>query len=74
MIRFDDTSKKVSKNLNIKKDIVKKVLNKTFEEIEKNLNNNNNFMFKGYTKIVKSNQKRKPINKIEMFNLKTKEK
>ena len=74
MIRFDDTVKKVSKNLNIKKDIVKKVLNKTFKEIEEGLGNNKNFMFKGYTKIVKSNQKRKPINKTELFNLKTKEK
>ena len=74
MIRFDDTAKRLSKKLKISKELVKKVLNKTFDEIENNLKRDKNFMFKGYTKIVKSNQKRKPINKIEMFNLKTKEK
>ena len=74
MIRFDDTAKRVSKKLKINKETIKKVLNKTFEEIEKNLEDNKNFMFKGYVKIVKSNQKKKPITKTELFNLKTKDK
>lgn len=74
MIRFDDTAKKVSKKLKMSKELVKKVLNKTFEEIETNLNHNKSFMFKGYAKFVKSKQKKKPITKTELFNLKTKDK
>ena len=74
MIRFDDTAKKVSKKLKINKETIKKVLNKTFEEIEKNLEDNKNFMFKGYAKFVTSKQKKKPITKNELFNLKTKDK
>ena len=74
MIRFNDTVKKVSKKLKINTETVKKILNKTFEEIDKNLQENKNFMFKGYAKIVKSNQKKKPITKTELFNLKTKDK
>lgn len=74
MIRFDDTAKKVSKKLKMSKELVKKVLNKTFEEIETNLKHNKSFMFKGYAKFVKSKQKKKPITKTELFNLKTKDK
>tara|TARA_R100000329_G_scaffold2869_1_gene4313 strand:+ start:1435 stop:1659 length:225 start_codon:yes stop_codon:yes gene_type:complete len=74
MIRFDDNVKKVSKKLKVSKALVKKVLNKTFEQIETNLNENKNFMFKGYAKFVKSNNKKKPISKTELFNLKTKDK
>jgi nucleoid DNA-binding protein len=74
MIRFDDTAKRVSKKLKMSKDFVKKVLNKTFEEIENNLEHDKSFMFKGYAKFVKSKQKKKPITKTELFNLKTKDK
>lgn len=56
------------------KSFVKKVLNKTFEEIEDNLKHDKSFMFKGYVKFVKSKQKKKPITKTELFNLKTKDK
>jgi len=31
-------------------------------------------MFKGYVKFVKSKNKKKPISKTELFNLKTKDK
>ena len=74
MIRFDDTAKRLSKKLKMSKDFVKKVLNKTFEEIENNLEHDKSFMFKGYVKFVKSKQKKKPITKNELFNLKTKDK
>jgi|TARA_R100000808_G_C2119463_1_gene131119 nucleoid DNA-binding protein len=74
MIRFDDTAKRLSKKLKISKELVKKVLNKTFDEIENNLKRDKNFMFKGYVKFVKSKQKKKPITKNELFNLKTKDK
>lgn len=74
MIRFDDTTKKISKKLKISKDTIKKVLNKTFKEIENNLEQDKNFMFKGYAKFVKSKQKKKPITKTELFNLKMKDK
>ena len=74
MIRFDDTVKRVSEKLKMSKDFVKKVLNKTFEEIESNLEHDKSFMFKGYAKFVKSKQKKKPITKTELFNLKTKDK
>ena len=74
MIRFDDTTKRLSKKLKISKELVRKVLNKTFDEIENNLKRDKNFMFKGYVKFVKSKQKKKPITKTELFNLKTKDK
>ena len=74
MIRFDNTVKRVSIKLKISKDTIKKVLNKTFKEIENNLKEDKNFMFKGYAKFVKSKQKKKPITKTELFNLKTKDK
>ena len=74
MIRFDDTAKRLSKKLKISKELVKKVLNKTFDEIENNLKRDKNFMFKGYVKFVKSKNKKKPISKTELFNLKTKDK
>ena len=69
MIRFDDTAKRLSKKLKISKELVKKVLNKTFDEIENNLKRDKNFMFKGYVKFVKSKLKKKPITKNELFNL-----
>ena len=74
MIRFDDNVKKVSKSLKLSKKLVKKVLNKTFKQIEINLNEDKSFMFKGYAKFVKSKNKKKPMSKTELFNLKTKEK
>jgi nucleoid DNA-binding protein len=74
MIRFDDNVKKVSKSLKVSRELVKKVLNKTFKQIETALNEDKNFMFKGYAKFVKSKNKKKPMSKTELFNLKTKEK
>ena len=55
MIRFDDSVKKVSKSLKVSRELVKKVLNKTFKQIEINLNEDKSFMFKGYAKFVKPN-------------------
>jgi nucleoid DNA-binding protein len=74
MIRFDESIKKVSKKLKVPGTLVKKVLSKTFKEIESCLNEDKNFMFKGYVKFVKSKNKKKPISKTELFNLKTKDK
>jgi len=74
MIRFDESIKKVSKKLKVPRTLVKKVLKKTFQEIESCLNEDKNFMFKGYIKFVKSKNKKKPISKTELFNLKTKDK
>jgi nucleoid DNA-binding protein len=65
---------KVAKDLNISKSLVRRVLTDTFREIEKNLSEDNNFMFKGYTKIVKSKNKKTRINKNELLTLTTKEK
>ena len=74
MIRFNESIKKVSKKLKVPGTLVKKVLSKTFREIESCLDEDKNFMFKGYVKFVKSKNKKKPISKTELFNLKTKEK
>ena len=74
MIRFNENIKKVSKKLKVPGTLVKKVLSKTFKEIESCLNEDKNFMFKGYVKFVKSKNKKKPISKTELFNLKTKDK
>ena len=74
MIRFDDNVKKVSKSLKVSKELVKKVLNKTFKQIETSLNEDKSFMFKGYAKFVKSKNKKNPMSKTELFNLKTKDK
>ena len=74
MIRFDESIKKVSKKLKVPRTLVKKVLKKTFQEIESCLNEDKNFMFKGYVKFVKSKNKKKSISKTELFNLKTKDK
>ena len=74
MIRLEQAISKVSKDLKVSKSLVKKVLSLTFEEIEGNLNDGDNFMFKGYVKFVQSKNKKKPINKTELFNLKTKDK
>ena len=43
MIRFDDNVKKVSKSLKVSRELVKKVLNKTFKQIEINLNEDKSF-------------------------------
>ncbi len=72
MIRFDESIKKVSKKLKVPGTLVKKVLSKTFKEIESCLNEDKNFMFKGYVKFVKSKNKKKPISKTELLNIKTK--
>ena len=74
MIRFNESIKKVSKKLKVPGTLVKKVLSKTFREIESCLDEDKNFMFKGYVKFVKSKNKKKPISKTELFNLKTKDK
>ena len=74
MIRFDESIKKVSKKLKVPRTLVKKVLKKTFQEIESCLNEDKNFMFKGYIKFVQAKNKKKPISKTELFNLKTKDK
>ena len=74
MIRLEQAISKVSKDLKVSKSLVKKVLSLTFEEIEDSLNDGDNFMFKGYIKFVQSKSKKKPINKTELFNLKTKDK
>ena len=74
MIRLEQAISKVSKDLKVSKSLIKKVLSLTFEEIEDSLNDGDNFMFKGYIKFVQSKNKKKPINKTELFNLKTKDK
>ena len=74
MISNEQALSKLSKELKISKTLAKKVLKETFEELESTIANGNNFMFKGYLKFVQSKNKKKPINKTELFNLKTKDK
>ena len=74
MISYEQALSKLSKRLKISKTLAKKVMNETFEELESVITNGNNFMFKGYVKFVQSKNKKKPINKTELFNLKTKDK
>ena len=74
MISYEQALSKLSKRLKISKTLAKKVMNVTFEELESVITNGNNFMFKGYIKFVQSKNKKKPINKTELFNLKTKDK
>jgi len=65
---------KIAKELNINKSTISKVLSETFRQIESGISKDKNFMFKGYTKIVKSKNKKSRITKTELLNLKTKEK
>tara|TARA_R100001443_G_C3345846_1_gene175602 strand:+ start:842 stop:1066 length:225 start_codon:yes stop_codon:yes gene_type:complete len=74
MIRLEQAVSKVSEDLGVSKSLVKKVLSLTFKEIESNLKDGDNFMFKGYVKFVQSKNNKKPISKTEIFNLKTKDK
>ena len=74
MISHEQALSKLSKELKISKTLAKKILNGTFEELESIIENGNNFMFKGYIKFVQAKNKRKPISKTELFNLKTKDK
>jgi|TARA_R100001082_G_C4216610_1_gene97365 hypothetical protein len=73
MIKNKTIINKIAKELNIPKLRVSKVLSKTFREIESGLSKDN-FMFKGYTKIVKSKGTQTRLNKTELLKLKTKEK
>jgi len=74
MISFEQALTKLSKELNISKKLAKKILLETFNEVENILESGDNFMFKGYVKFVQSKNKKKPISKTELFNLKTKDK
>tara|TARA_R100001443_G_scaffold21957_1_gene34169 strand:- start:5824 stop:6048 length:225 start_codon:yes stop_codon:yes gene_type:complete len=74
MIRYEQALTELSKKLKISKTLAKKVLQLTFKEIEHTINQGDNFMFKGYVKFVQSKNKKKPISKTELFNLKTKDK
>ena len=74
MISHEQTLLRLSKKLKISKSLAKKILTNTFDELESIITNGDNFMFKGYVKFVQSKNKKKPINKTELFNLKTKDK
>ena len=74
MISYEQALSKLSKELKISKTLAKKVMSETFEELESVIKNGDNFMFKGYIKFVQAKNKKKPINKTELFNLKTKDK
>tara|TARA_B100000902_G_scaffold390366_1_gene439176 strand:+ start:923 stop:1147 length:225 start_codon:yes stop_codon:yes gene_type:complete len=74
MISYEQALTKLSKRLGISKTFLRKVMNKTFGELENVIKNENNFMFKGYVKFVQSKNNKKPISKTELFNLKTKDK
>ena len=74
MISHEQALSKLSKELKISKTLAKKIINNTFGELESIITNGDNFMFKGYIKFVQSKNKKKPINKTELFNLKTKDK
>jgi len=65
---------KIAKELNFSKLTVSKVLSETFREIEGGLSKDKNFMFKGYTKIVKSKNKKSRMTKTELLKLNTKDK
>ena len=74
MISHEQALLRLSKKLKISKSLSKKILTNTFDELESIITNGDNFMFKGYVKFVQSKNKKKPINKTELFNLKTKDK
>ena len=74
MIRNEQALSKLSKKLKLSKSLVKKVVVLTFKEIENTIEKGDDFMFKGYVKFVQSKNKKKPISKTELFNLKTKDK
>ena len=71
MISHEQALLRLSKKLKISKSLAKKILTNTFDELESIITNGDNFMFKGYVKFVQSKNKKKPINKTELFNLKT---
>ena len=74
MISHEQALSKLSKELKISKTLAKKIPNGTFDELESIIKDGNNFMFKGYVKFVQAKNKKKPISKTELFNLKTKDK
>ena len=74
MISHEQTLSRLAKELKISKKLAKQIMSETFEELESIIENGDNFMFKGYIKFVQSKNKKKPISKTELFNLKTKEK
>ena len=74
MISHEQALSKLSKELKISKTLAKKIINNTFSELESIITNGDNFMFKGYVKFVQAKNKKKPISKTELFNLKTKDK
>ena len=74
MISYEQALSKLSKELKISKSLAKKIVSNTFNEIEKTIEDGDNFMFKGYVKFVQAKNKKKPISKTELFNLKTKDK
>ena len=74
MISHEQALSKLSKELKISKTLAKKIINNTFGELESIITNGDNFMFKGYVKFVQAKNKKKPISKTELFNLKTKDK
>ena len=65
---------KVAKELNVSKLQASKVISKTFREIENALLEDNSFMFKGYTKIVKSKGTQERMKRTELLKIETKEK
>ena len=74
MISHEQALSKLSKELKISKTLAKKIINNTFGELESIITNGDNFMFKGYVKFVQAKNKKKPISKTELLNLKTKDK
>ena len=74
MISHEQALSKLSKELKISKTLAKKIINNTLGELESIITNGDNFMFKGYVKFVQAKNKKKPISKTELFNLKTKDK
>ena len=74
MISYEQALTKLSEELNISKKLAKKIISETFKEVEHTIDRGNNFMFKGYVKFVQAKNKKKPISKTELFNLKTKDK
>ena len=63
MISYEQALSKLSKELGISKQLARKVLNMTFEELDSTITNGDNFMFKGYVKFDQSKSKKKPISK-----------
>ena len=70
MISYEQALTKLSKRLGISKTFLRKVMNETFGELE-NVIKSKRFVVR---KFVQSKNKKKPISKTELFNLKTKDK